>query len=169
MTNFTQNKKITDTLITLNLPQKYNVTTYIPGSSIQGQIAEENTTAVYAFSFMHFNIPRLNTPEEIRYFLSSQSFFPWQDVKFKTITIGGQSFYEVDILGNTGGDKTKTQYVYFKIVDENHLLLLQLATPLSNETTYPTIQKNISTFLAGISFPSQFTFLPREPISISRA
>lgn len=101
VSTFTQNKKITDSLITLDLPQKYNITTYIPGSSIQGQIAEENNSAVYAFSFMHFNTPRLTTPEEIRYFLSSQSFFPWQDVKFKTVTIGGQSFYEVDTLGNT--------------------------------------------------------------------
>ncbi len=48
---------------------------------------------------MHFNTPSLKTPEEIRYFLSGQSFFPfWQDVKFKTVTIGGQAFYEVDTL-----------------------------------------------------------------------
>jgi len=90
-------------LITLNFPQKYNVTTYIPGSYIDGQISEESDTAVYGFSFLHFTTPKLTTPEEIRYFLASQSFFPFsQDVKFTTVTIGGQSFYEVDTLGNTG-------------------------------------------------------------------
>lgn len=154
-----QTQKIVDNLITIHFPKKYNIATYIPGSYIDGIVAEESNTAVYAFSFVHLNTPKLTTPEEIRYFLSGQSFFPfWQDVKFKTITIGGQSFYEVDTLGNTGGDKTKTLYVYFKIVDGRHLLLLQLATPFSNESTYDAIQKNISTFLAGISFPAQFSF-----------
>ena len=148
ISGFSQKRNITDPLITINFPVQYNVSTYIPGSYIDGQIAEESTTAVYGFSFMHFNTPVLKTPEEIRYFLASQSFFPfWQDVKFKTVTIGGQSFYQVDTLGNTAGDKTKTQYVYFKIVNERHLLLLQLATPYSNETTYDAIQKNITTFL----------------------
>ena len=62
-------------------PTKYNVTTYIPGSYIDGQIAEESNTAVYSF-FYAFQYPSLKTPEEIRYFLSGQSFFPfWQDVK----------------------------------------------------------------------------------------
>ena len=52
---------------------------------------------------MHFATPRLQTPEEIRYFLASQSFFPFsEDIKFRTVTIGGQSFYAVDTLGNTG-------------------------------------------------------------------
>lgn len=143
-----QQKKITDSLVTINFPEKYNITTYIPGSYLDGQIVEESNTAVYSFSFLHFDTPKLTTPEEIRYFLAGQSFFPfWQDVKFKTVMIGGQSFYEVDTLGNTGGDKTKTQYVYFKIVDQHHLLLLQLSTPFSNETTYDAIQKNIATFL----------------------
>ena len=99
VTEASQKKSLTDTLVTFNFPTKYNVTTYIPGSYIDGQIAEESNTAVYGFSFMHFNTPNLKTPEEIRYFLSAQSFFPfWQDVKFKTVTIGGQSFYEVDTL-----------------------------------------------------------------------
>lgn len=156
---FSQKKQIEDSLVTFRFPQKYNITTYIPGAYIDGQIAEESNTAVYNFSFLHFNTPKLTTPEEIRYFLARQSFFPFfQDVKFKTVTIGGQSFYEVDTLGNTGGDKTKTQYVYFKIVDGTHLLLLQLSTPYSNETTYDAIQKNIAAFLGGITFPSQFNF-----------
>lgn len=90
-------------------------------------------------------------------------------MKFKTVTIGGQSFYEVDTLGNTGGDKTKTQYVYFKIVDEHHLVLLQLSTPFSNETTYETLQKNISAFLAGVSFPAKFTFSPNVAIDVTDA
>lgn len=167
---FTEQKKITDSLITINLPQKYNITTYIPGTSIEGQISEENSTAVYAFSFMHFATPKLQTPEEIRYFLASQSFFPFsEDIKFRTVTIGGQSFYAVDTLGNTGGDKTKTQYVYFKIVNERHLILLQLSTPFSTETTYPDIQKNISAFLAGISFPSQFIFPSNASLEIHDA
>lgn len=166
----TQQKKITDPLITLSFPEKYTLTTYIPGSFIDGQIAEESNTAVSSFSFLHFNTPRLTTPEEIRYFLAAQSFFPfWQDVKFKTVTIGGQSFYEVDTLGNTGGDKTKTQYVYFKIVDQHHLLLLQLATPFSNEATFDAIQKNIAAFLAGISFPSKFSFPASAPIDVVNA
>lgn len=98
----TQKKKITDSLITINFPQKYNIATYISGSYIDGIVAEESNTAVYAFSFTHFNTPKLTTPEEIRYFLGAQSFFPFSsDVKFKTITIGGQLFYEVDTLGNT--------------------------------------------------------------------
>jgi hypothetical protein len=119
---------------------------------------------------MHFSTPSLKTPEEIRYFLSSQSFFPfWQDVKFKTVNIGGQSFYQVDNLGNTSGDKSKTQYVYFKIVDEHHLLLLQLATPYSNETTYDAIQKNITAFLAGVTFPKQFSFTQNNSINVTNA
>lgn len=85
------------------------------------------------------------------------------------MTIGGQSFYEVDTLGNTGGDKTKTQYVYFKIVDGTHLLLLQLSTPFSNETTYDAIQKNIAAFLAGVRFPTQFTFSTPAPITVDDA
>ena len=170
VTDASQKKSITDSLITMNFPTKYNITTYIPGSYIDGQIAEESNTAVYGFSVMHFNTPSLKTPEEIRYFLSGQSFFPfWQDVKFKTITIGGQSFYQVDSLGNTAGDKSKTQYVYFKIVDEHHLILLQLATPFSNETTYDAIQKNITAFLAGISFPSQFQFIQNTSIDVANA
>ncbi len=149
VTESSQRRSLTDSLVTMNFPTKYNITTYIPGAYIDGQIAEESTTAVYGFSFIHLNTPSLKTPEEIRYFLSSQSFFPfWQDIKFKTVTIGGQSFYQVDSLGNTAGDKGKTQYLYFKIVDERHLLLLQLATPYSNETTYDAIQKNITAFLA---------------------
>jgi hypothetical protein len=167
---FTQGQKIVDKLITINLPQKYNISTYIPGSVIEGQISEENTTAVYAFSVMHFATPKLQTPEEIRYFLASQSFFPFsQDVKFRNVTIGGQSFYAVDTLGNTGGDKTKTQYVYFKIINERNLLLLQLATPFSTETTYPDIQKNITAFLSGISFPAEFTFHSSLEIDITPA
>lgn len=99
MTEASQKKNLIDNLITFSFPTKYNVTTYIPGAYIDGQIAEESNTAVYGFSFMHFNTPKLKTPEEIRYFLSGQSFFPfWQDVKFKTVIIGGQSFYEVDTL-----------------------------------------------------------------------
>ncbi len=90
-------------------------------------------------------------------------------MKFKTVTIGGQSFYEVDTLGNTGGDKTKTQYVYFKIIDEHHLILLQLSTPFSNETTYETLQKNISAFLAGVSFPAKFSFSPNVAIDVTDA
>ncbi len=168
--DFSQKKQIVDTLVTFNFPQKYNVTTYIPGSYIDGQISEESNTAVYGFSFLHFNTPKLTTPEEIRYFLARQSFFPFfQDVKFKTVTIGGHSFYEVDTLGNTGGDKTKTQYVYFKIVDGTHLLLLQLSTPFSNETTYDAIQKNIAAFLAGVRFPTQFTFPAPTPITVNDA
>ncbi len=167
---FTQGQKIVDKLITINLPQKYNISTYIPGSVIEGQISEENTTAVYAFSVMHFATPRLQTPEEIRYFLASQSFFPFsQDVRFRTVTIGGQSFYAVDTLGNTGGDKTKTQYVYFKIINERNLLLLQLSTPFSTETTYPDIQKNLTAFLAGISFPGEFSFPSPSEVGIARA
>ena len=170
VTDASQKKSIVDPLITLNFPTKYTINTYIPGSYIDGQIAEESTTAVYGFSFMHFSTPSLKTPEDIRYFLSGQSFFPFfQDVKFKTVTIGGQSFYQVDTLGNTSGDKSKTQYVYFKIVDEHHLLLLQLATPYSNETTYETIQKNITTFLSGISFPTKFQFAPTPSIPVSDA
>jgi len=167
---FTQKQKITDPLITIKLPRKYNITTYIPGTSIEGQISEENTTAVYAFSFMHFVTPGLQTPEEIRYFLASQSFFPFsEDIKFRTVMIGGQSFYAVDTLGNTGGDKTKTQYVYFKIVNKNHLMLLQLSTPLSTETTYTDIQKNITAFLSGISFPSQLVFPSTDSVDIADA
>lgn len=168
--DFSQKKQITDSLVTFQFPQKYNITTYIPGSYIDGQIAEESNTAVYNFSFLHFNTPKLTTPEEIRYFLARQSFFPFfQDVKFKTVTIGGQSFYEVDTLGNTGGDKTKTQYVYFKIVDGTHLLLLQLSTPFSNETTYDAIQQNIAAFLAGIRFPVQFNFDSPASVSVDDA
>lgn len=168
--DFSQKKQIADALVTFQFPQKYNITTYIPGSYIDGQIAEESNTAVYNFSFLHFNTPKLTTPEEIRYFLARQSFFPFfQDVKFKTVTIGGQSFYEVDTLGNTGGDKTKTQYVYFKIVDGTHLLLLQLSTPFSNETTYDAIQQNIAAFLAGIRFPVQFNFDSAASVSVDDA
>lgn len=168
--DFSQKKQIADALFTFQFPQKYNITTYIPGSYIDGQIAEESNTAVYNFSFLHFNTPKLTTPEEIRYFLARQSFFPFfQDVKFKTVTIGGQSFYEVDTLGNTGGDKTKTQYVYFKIVDGTHLLLLQLSTPFSNETTYDAIQQNIAAFLAGIRFPVQFNFDSAASVSVDDA
>jgi hypothetical protein len=87
----------------------------------------------------------------------------------KTVTIGGQSFYEVDTLGNTAGDKSKTQYVYFKIVGEHHLILLQLSTPFSNEITYDAIQKNISAFLKGVSFPTQFTFSEETTIQVNDA
>jgi hypothetical protein len=168
--SFVQRKQVTDSLVTFNFPEKYTITTYIPGSYIDGQIAEESTTDVYGFSFLHFTIPKLTTPEEIRYFLASQSFFPFsQDVKFRTVTIGWQSFYEVDMLGNTGGDKAKTQYVYFKIVNGTHLLLLQLSTPLSNETTYDLIQENIDRFLAGVLFPTQFTFTPSGSIEVADA
>lgn len=59
--------------------------------------------------------------------------------------------------------------MYFKIVDGTHLLLLQLATPFSNETTYDTIQKNIAEFLAGIRFPSQFTFENSESVVVADA
>lgn len=170
VTDASQKKNLIDPLITLNFPTKYTINTYIPGAYIDGQIAEENTTSVYGFSFMHFATPTLKTPEDIRYFLSGQSFFPfWQDVKFKTVTIGGQSFYQVDTLGNTSGDKSKTQYVYFKIVDTHHLLLLQLSTPYSNESTYDAIQKSVTAFLTGISFPAQFQFSPNTSIDVSAA
>jgi hypothetical protein len=155
----TKQQKLSDPLVTMTFPEKYTITTHIPGAYIDWQISEESSTAVYGFSFLHFNTPKLTTPEEIRYFLSSQSFFPfWQDIKFKTITIGGHSFYEVDTLGNTGGDKTKTQYVYFKIVDNTHLLLLQLSTPASNESTYTLIQNNISRFLEEYHFQQNLLF-----------
>lgn len=85
------------------------------------------------------------------------------------MTIGGQSFYQVDILGNTSGDKTKTQYVYFKIVDQHHLLLLQLSTPYANESTYDALQKNIALFLAGIQFPEKFDFQNESLIDVADA
>lgn len=75
----------------------------------------------------------------------------------------------MDILGNTGGDKTKTQYAYFKIVDGTHLLLLQLSTPFSNETTYDAIQKNITAFLSGIRFPQKFTFSNSASLEVTNA
>ena len=75
----------------------------------------------------------------------------------------------MDTLGNTGGDKTKTQYVYFKIIDEHHLILLQLSTPFSNETTYDALQKNIAAFLAGVSFLSKFSFPTNAPIDVADA
>lgn len=166
----TKQQKLSDPLVTMTFPEKYTITTHIPGSYIDGQISEESSTAVYSFSFLHFNTPKLTTPEEIRYFLSSQSFFPfWQDIKFKAITIGGQAFYEVDTLGNTGGDKTKTEYVYFKIVDNSHLLLLQLSTPFSNESTYDIIQNNITQFLRGVSFPKTFSFPTIDTLEVRDA
>lgn len=59
--------------------------------------------------------------------------------------------------------------MYFKVVNETHLILLQLSTPFSTETTYPDIQKNITAFLSGISFPSQFVFLSSNSLDISDA
>ena len=73
------------------------------------------------------------------------------------------------MLGNTAGDKAKTQYVYFKIVDQTHLLLLQLQTPYATGTNYDEIQKNIKQFLAGIQFPTAFIFPPREPVTVKSA
>ncbi len=167
---FSEQQKFVDPLITIRFPEKYTIMTHIPGYYVDGQIAQEKSTAVYGFSFLHFRVPALKTPEEIRYFLAWQSFFPfWEDVKFTTVTIGGQTFYQVDNLGNTAGDKTKTQYVYFKIVDNTHLLLLRLSTPFSNESTYDAIQKNLSAFLAGITFPANFSFADPGKISITDA
>lgn len=169
ITDISQAEILEDSLITFRFPIKYNITTYIPGSSIDGQISRENNVAVQDFSFLHFRIPALKTPEDIRYFLSAQSFFPFSyDVKFKTVMIGGQSFYEVNTLGNTAGDKTKTQYIYFKIIDD-HLLVLRLSAPYSNETTYETIQKNIVAFLGGITFPSKFSFPSARAIRVDDA
>ncbi len=59
--------------------------------------------------------------------------------------------------------------MYFKIVDGTHLLLLQLATPFSNESTYDTIQKNIAAFLAGVRFPTQFSFNKADSITVADA
>jgi hypothetical protein len=47
VSGFSQRKNVTDTLVNFNFPAQYNVTTYIPGSYIDGQIAEESNTAVY--------------------------------------------------------------------------------------------------------------------------
>ena len=59
--------------------------------------------------------------------------------------------------------------MYFKIIDERNLLLLQLSTPFSTETTYPEIQKNITAFLTGISFPGAFSFPLPTVVDIARA
>ncbi len=88
ISNAVEKERIVDSLITINFPEKYSINTYIPGYYIDGQISEESSTAVYGFSFLRFDTPKITTPEEIRYFLSSQSFFPfWGDIKFKSVTI----------------------------------------------------------------------------------
>ena len=85
---FAEKQQLIDPLITIKFPQKYNITTYIPGNVVDGQISEENDTAVYQFSFIHFRTPSLKTPEEIEYFLSRHSILPfWGGVKFKTVTL----------------------------------------------------------------------------------
>lgn len=48
-------------------------------------------------------------------------------------------------------------------------MLLQLATPFSNESTYDAIQKNITAFLAGVSFPGKFTFTAAGTIDVADA
>lgn len=157
---FSSQKKIIDPLISVNLGEQYTVLSYIPATSFSATLSDTNTTAVSSLNFYHIRTPRIDDIKQLQKYLSYE--FGAPDGTFRPVIIGGKNFYELIYTQNPENEKTKSEYIYFMIVDETHLLFLHLETPVPTKHTLDTIQKSVKDFLGNITFPVQFVF-PKVP------
>jgi len=68
---FSSQKKIIDPLISINLPEKYTIMTYIPSVNITASLSDTNTTSVDSFGFFHMRTPRIINQEELKNYILS--------------------------------------------------------------------------------------------------
>jgi hypothetical protein len=67
---FSTQKKIIDPLVTIHLPEKYTIMSYIPSTSISATLLDTNTTSVASFEFFHTRSPRIANKGELQTYLS---------------------------------------------------------------------------------------------------
>ncbi len=161
---FSSQKKITDPLITVNLPETYVVNSYIPAMSLTASISDTNTTSVSTFSFFHMRTPQIMNLVDLQRYLTSAMGAP--KGSFNPTVIGGKTFYELIFDENPENSKTKNSYLYFTIVDNTHLLFLYLETPVPTKNTLDKIQKSAKDFLNNIVFPNTFVFPENADVAI---
>lgn len=108
------------------------------------------------YIFRHLN----NAPESAKYTLNP-------------VRIGGRTFYEPIDIKNPENTRTKNEYIYVSMLDETHMMILFLSTPVPTKNTFDNIQKSVKEFVGNISFPSKIIFpeirdivLPKSDIGI---
>ncbi|MEI6711750.1 MAG: hypothetical protein WCK88_06290 [bacterium] len=164
---FSTQKKITDPLISIGLPGKYTILSYVPATSFSASLSNSDSTSVSSVSFYHMRTPKIRNLKDLQSYLSYEMGAP--KASFQPVTIGGKTFYELSFETDSENNKTKNTYVYFMVVDETHLLFLYLSTPIPTKSTIDKIQQSVKEFLGYITFPSTFTFPANTDIQIPLA
>lgn len=161
---FSSQKKIIDPLISVNLSEKYMITSYIPAMRLSASLTDADNTSVSSFAFQHIRTPRIKNLSELQAYLTSELGAP--KMKLTPVVLGGGEFYELSLEEDVENTKTQNTYVYLSIVDETHLLFLFLETPIPTKNTLSSIQKSVKDFLSNITFPETFLFPDVEDIVI---
>jgi len=161
---FSSQKKITDPLISVNLSEKYMITSYIPAVRLSASLSDADSTSVSSFSFQHIRTPRIKNLAELQSYLTSELGAP--KMKLTPVVLWGSEFYELSQEEDIENTKTQSTYVYLSIVDETHLLFLFLETPIPTKNTLSSIQKSVKDFLSNITFPGKFVFPDVENVVI---
>lgn len=157
--NFSTKNTIQDPLISIRLPEKYTLQSYIPSTSLLAILSDANTTSVTSFGFYHTQIPRISDVTMLQRYLGYE--MGAQDIELSPVMIGGKTFYEV-IFTQDNSQKTKNVYIYVSLVDETHLLVLYLETPVPTKNTLDALEKSVKSFLQNVTFPWTFIF-PKTP------
>ncbi len=148
--NFSTKNTIQDPLISIRLPEKYTLQSYIPSTSLLAILSDANTTSVTSFGFYHTQIPRISDVTMLQRYLGYE--MGAQDIELSPVMIGGKTFYEV-IFTQDNSQKTKNVYIYVSLVDETHLLVLYLETPVPTKNTLDALEKSVKSFLQNVTFP----------------
>lgn len=98
-----------------------------------------------SFNFFHIRTPRIRDLKELQKYLSYSMGAP--NGTFRSVDIGGKTFYELVLDQNPENEKVKNEYIYFMVVDETHLMFLYLQTPVPTKNTLEKIQKSTQDFL----------------------
>lgn len=163
--SFSKNNTIIDTLITIKLPQKYTINSYIPGVTIDATLSDMQQTSVTSFYFHHLQTPRLKNEQSLKAYLSVET--GESDVTLSPTTIGGRQFFKVIPSYEWGEEKTNNYHVYISVVEETHLLFLVLETAIPTKSTIDPIKQSVKNFLDAVSFPQSFVFPKPSDINLS--
>jgi hypothetical protein len=127
-------------------------------------LADADTVSVSSFGFYHMRTPNIKNTSELEEFMITQT--GGKKVALTPVSIGGREFYDLALAEDTESTKVNSFHVYISVVDETHLLMLYLTTPIPTKNTYDSIQKTVKDFLSSVSFPSTFVFPTLSDIKI---
>lgn len=77
---------IQDPLITIRLPEKYTIQSYIPSTSLVAALADTNTTSVSSFGFYHIQTPAITDVASLKKYLAYD--MGAQDISLSPVTLG---------------------------------------------------------------------------------